>query len=175
MACLCPHCLFGDTCECPNKHYSGTWTRYNLHTGKKVTDPEFCNKHWCPNKACTEGSNVEGSLQLPSVSSNVESCPTSPSVTSTDQMANDASDPDVSDNTDAPVEPDLETRISMCQNFGALRDLFSLQEPFDPIQYNVAKMCRSHRLDTDALKYKPADAPKGYDPVQVFWGWQLLS
>ena len=78
IACLCPNCLFGDTCACPNKHYSGTWTRYNLHTGKKVTDPEFCNKHWCANEACTEGSDVENSLQLQSVSSNIQSCSTSP-------------------------------------------------------------------------------------------------
>ena len=82
VACLCPHCLFGDTCACPNKHYSGTWTRYDLCTGKKVTDPEFCNKHWCASKDCTDGSDVESSLQLPSVNSNNESCPASPSVTS---------------------------------------------------------------------------------------------
>ena len=55
----------------------------------------------------------------------------------------------------------------MCQNFSALRDLFSLQEPFDPIEYTVAKMCRSHRLDTDALQFTSQDAPKGYNPVQV--------
>ena len=61
VACLCPNCLFGDTCACPNKHYSGTWTRYDLYTGKKVTDPEFCNKHWCANEACAEGSDVENS------------------------------------------------------------------------------------------------------------------
>ena len=30
VACLCPNCLFGDVCECPNKHYSGNWIRYNL-------------------------------------------------------------------------------------------------------------------------------------------------
>ena len=56
----------------------------------------------------------------------------------------------------------------MCPNFSALTDLFSLEEPFDPIDYTVAKMCRSHRLNTDALQYKPRDAPKGYYPVQVF-------
>ena len=156
MSCLCPDCLFGDTSECPNKNYSGTWIRYDIHTGKKVTDPEFCNKHWCRNDDCTESSDVGSSLQSPPVMSNLQSCPTSPSVTS----SNHNSDLDFNEHTVTPVEPDLDTRILMCQNFGALRDLFSSQEPFDPLQYTVAKMSRCHRLDTDALQYKPTDAPK---------------
>ena len=163
VACMCPNCLFGDTCECPNKHYSGTWTRYDLHTGKKITDPEFRNIYWSAREDCAESSDGS-SLQSPSVMSNIQSCPTSPSVTS----SNDNSDRDFNEHTVTPVEPDLDTRIMMCQNFGALRDLFSSQEPFDPLQYTVATMCRSHRLDTDALQYKPRDAPKGYSPVQVF-------
>ena len=165
VACLCPHCLFGDTCACPNKHYSGTWTRYNVRTGKKVTDPEFCNKHWCANKDCTEGSDVESSLQSPSGSSNNYSCPASPSVT---PIADENLDPDFCEHTDVRVQQNFDTRIQMCPNFGVLIDLFSLEEPFDPIEYTVAKMCRSHRLDTDALQYKPKDAPKGYYPVKVF-------
>ena len=165
VACLCPNCLFGDTYACPNKHYSGTWTRYNLHTGKKVTDHEFFNKHWCANEDCTEGSDAQSSLQSPSVSCNIQSHPTSPSVTST---ANENSDLEFCENTDVSVEQDLDTRIQMCANFGALADLFDSHEPFAPIDYTVAKICRSHRLDTDALKYKPSDAPKGYYPVQVF-------
>ena len=36
VACLCPNCLFGDPCECPNKHYSGDWIKFNLKTGKKL-------------------------------------------------------------------------------------------------------------------------------------------
>ena len=56
----------------------------------------------------------------------------------------------------------------MCENFGALTDLFASQEPFDPIDYTVDKMYRSHRLDTDAFQYKPPDAPKGYSPMQAF-------
>ena len=151
---MCPSCLFGDTSECPNKHYSGTWTRYDVNTGKRVTDPEFHNKHWSDGENCTKDADI--SLQLPSVTS-PESGPTSPSVTSPVQMG--TSDRDFHGNTDVPVdvpvEQDLDTRIAMCQNFGALRDLFSLQEPFDPIECTVAKMCRSHRLDTDALQFTP--------------------
>ena len=166
MACLCSNCLFGATCECPNKYYSGTWTKYDLQTGKKITDPDFSNQHWCSNEDCTEGSDVGSPIQSPSVRSNVQSCLTSPSVTPS--LAMDNSNPDFHQNTDVCVEYDLDTRIGLCQNFCALRDLFSSQEPLDPIQYTVAKMARSHRLDTDALQYKPRDAPRGYDPVQVF-------
>ena len=113
----------------------------------------------CPNclfgdtYACPRGSDAQRSLQLPSVSCNIQSRPTSPSVTST---ANENSDSDFCENTDVSVEQDLDTRIQMCANFGALADLFDSHEPFAPIDYTVAKMCRSHRLDTDALKYKPS-------------------
>ena len=83
-------------------------------------------------------------------------------------MATENSDSDFCENTYVHVEQDLDTRIQMCANFGALTDLFSLQDPFYLIEYTVSTMCRSHRLDTDALQYKPADAPKGYYPMQVF-------
>ena len=132
---------------------------------KKITDPEFCNKHWNANdEDCTHSTDVGSPLQSPSVRSNIQSCPSSLSVSS----AHDNSDPDFCENICVPVQSDLYTRIQMCSNFGALAYLFSSEEPFDPIEYTVAKMCRSHRLDTDTLQYVPRDVPKGYVPVQVF-------
>ena len=150
VACLCPNCLFGDTCACPNNHYSGTWTRYDLHTGKNVTDPEFCNKHSCANEDCKEGSDIESSLHLLSVSSNNRSYPTSPSIIS---MVNENSDPDFCEHTDVCVQQDLDTRIHMCPNFGALTDLFSLEEPFDPIDYTVVKQELQESYDSILMLY----------------------
>ena len=50
-------------------------------------------------------------------------------------MATENSDSDFRENTDVCVEQDLNTRIQMCENFGALTDLFDLHKPFDPIDY----------------------------------------
>ena len=83
-------------------------------------------------------------------------------------MAIENSDPDVHEYQQVTSEPHLDTRIQMCANFNALSDLFSSQETFDPLVYTPAKLSRIHRLDTDALQYKPPDARRGYVPVQVF-------
>ena len=149
VSCLCPNCLFGDVCECPNKHYSGSWIRYNLKTGKKLNDPEFINSHWVE----VSDSSQEADSSISRSSCAVESL--------------DVTDGDVSAETSNPVQPDLYTRMQDCSNFEQLKNVFESEENFDELEYSVAKMARQHLLDTDALENKPGDAPTNCLPVVV--------
>ena len=62
----------------------------------------------------------------------------------------------------------LYTKIRNCQNFDGLRILFSSEQSFAPLVNTVATLSRQHRIDTDALQYRPNDAPKEFLPVEVF-------
>ena len=62
----------------------------------------------------------------------------------------------------------LYTKIRNCQNFDGLRILFSSEQSFAPLVNTVATLSRQHRIDTDALQYRPKDAPKEFLPVEVF-------
>ena len=172
VACLCPNCLFGDPCECPNKHYSGDWIKFNLKTGKKVNDPEFINNHWREhsNKSCVQEtdsrSNIDTSLDVTDSDLNVEF--TDQNCVTSDRDA-EISVTDGDADIEVPVAPvDVFTKMQNCLNFGELRILFSAEDSFDPIEYTLAKLSCKHRIDTDALKYKPKDAPKGFLPVEVY-------
>ena len=146
VACLCPNCLFGDVYECPNKHYSGSWVRYNLKNGKQIKDPEFINTHW--------GQILNSSQQAES-SVCESSCNDTLNVT----------DGDVS--SDTPVEPDLYTKMKNCDNFEELKAEFEAENNFDELEYRPAKWACHHILDTIALPKKPKDAPTNYLPVHV--------
>ena len=154
-------------CICPNKHYSGDWIKYNLKSGKKVDDPEFINSHWGQhaNENCVQetgcASNVESTLDVADGTLQLE-------LADTNVVTDGDTNLDQAPNSDAEVLLDLYTRMQNCHNFCGLNILFLSEHNFDPIEYTLARLSRKHRIDTDAMKYKPKDAPKGYLPVEVF-------